>query len=136
MLQLHWKSIVMRKLVRIHMWSLRTKIQRCVISILDDLIVTIICMMIISIHSYNYFVLLCSVVFSRAAVVCLIVGTIILLAMVTVALYRSSQSIELIKGSSGTEQGMFNMILSSIVMLEILICFSLFLPSLQGHQNL
>jgi len=93
-------------------------------------------MMIISIHSYNYFVLLCSVVFSRAAVVCLIVGTIILLAMVTVALYRSSQSIELIKGSSGTEQGMFNMILSSIVMLEILICFSLFLPSLQGHQNL
>lgn len=47
-------------------------------------------------------------VFSRAAVVCLIVGTIILLAMVTVALYRSSQSMQLIKGSSGTEQGMFN----------------------------
>ncbi|KAG2384903.1 LRR receptor-like serine/threonine-protein [Vigna angularis] len=45
------------------------------------------------------------VVFSRAAVVCLIVGTIILLAMVTVALYRSSQSMELIKGSRRTEQG-------------------------------
>ncbi|KAL2578010.1 hypothetical protein AAZV13_16G172500 [Glycine max] len=44
-------------------------------------------------------------VFSRAAIVCLIVGTITLLAMVTIAIYRSSQSTQLIKGSSGTGQG-------------------------------
>ncbi|WVZ02935.1 hypothetical protein V8G54_023741 [Vigna mungo] len=44
------------------------------------------------------------VVFSRAAVLCLIVGTILFLAMVTVALYISSQFKELIKGSRGTEQ--------------------------------
>ncbi|KAH1233825.1 LRR receptor-like serine/threonine-protein kinase ERL1 [Glycine max] len=40
------------------------------------------------------------VVFSRAAIVCLIVGTITLLAMVIIAIYRSSQSMQLIKGSS------------------------------------
>ncbi|RDX63255.1 LRR receptor-like serine/threonine-protein kinase ERL1, partial [Mucuna pruriens] len=48
------------------------------------------------------------VVFSRAAVVCLIVGVIILLAMVTIAIYRSSQSMQLTKGSSGTGQGKLN----------------------------
>ncbi|KAI4351883.1 hypothetical protein L6164_006188 [Bauhinia variegata] len=44
-------------------------------------------------------------IFSRAAVVCLVLGIITLLAMVIIAVYRSSQSKHLIKGSSKTGQG-------------------------------
>ncbi|KAH1139872.1 hypothetical protein AAZX31_10G229600 [Glycine max] len=44
-------------------------------------------------------------IFSRVAVVCLILGIMILLAMVFVAFYRSSQSKQLMKGTSGTGQG-------------------------------
>lgn len=47
-------------------------------------------------------------IFSRVAVVCLILGIMILLAMVFVAFYRSSQSKQLMKGTSGTGQGMLN----------------------------
>ncbi|XP_047167133.1 LRR receptor-like serine/threonine-protein kinase ERL1 [Vigna umbellata] len=45
------------------------------------------------------------VIFSRVAVVCLTLGIMILLAMVIVAFYRSSQSKQLMKGSSRTGQG-------------------------------
>lgn len=151
MLQLHWKSIIMWKLVRIHMWSLHAKIQRCVTSIWNDLIVAIIFICniglcgvkSISIQCINetYSALFCSGVFSRAAIVCLIVGTITLLAMVTIAIYRSSQSTQLIKGSSGTGQGMLN-IRTAYVYCLVLLCepnshsFLLLLPSLQGHPSL
>ncbi|KAG5077787.1 hypothetical protein JHK82_056482 [Glycine max] len=47
-------------------------------------------------------------IFSRVAVVCLTLGIMILLAMVIVAFYRSSQSKRLRKGSSRTGQGMLN----------------------------
>lgn len=49
-----------------------------------------------------------SELFSRVAVVCLTLGIITLLAMVIVAFYRSSQSKQLMKGSSRTGQGMLN----------------------------
>ncbi|XP_020232419.1 LRR receptor-like serine/threonine-protein kinase ERL1 [Cajanus cajan] len=44
-------------------------------------------------------------IFSRVAVVCLTLGIMMLLAMVIVAFYRSSQSKQLMKGSSRTGQG-------------------------------
>ncbi|RDX84519.1 LRR receptor-like serine/threonine-protein kinase ERL1, partial [Mucuna pruriens] len=47
-------------------------------------------------------------IFSRVAVVCLTLGIMILLAMVIVAFYRSSQSKQLMKGASRNGQGMLN----------------------------
>ncbi|XP_027358808.1 LRR receptor-like serine/threonine-protein kinase ERL1 [Abrus precatorius] len=49
------------------------------------------------------------VVFSRAVVVCLVFGIITVLAMVSIAIYRSSQSKQLLKGSRGTGQGMLSL---------------------------
>ncbi|XP_054787781.1 LRR receptor-like serine/threonine-protein kinase ERL1 isoform X2 [Prosopis cineraria] len=46
-----------------------------------------------------------SVTFSRAAIVCLTLGILTLLAMVIVAMYRLSQSMQLMKRSRGTGQG-------------------------------
>lgn len=49
-----------------------------------------------------------SEIFSRVAVICLTLGIIILLAMIIVAIYRSIQSKQLMKGSGKMGQGMVN----------------------------
>lgn len=45
-------------------------------------------------------------IFSRAAVICLTLGFITLLSMVTVAIYKSNQQKQLMKGSQKNMQGM------------------------------
>lgn len=53
---------------------------------------------------------LLSAVFSRAAVVCMALGFITLLAMVIVAVYKSNQPKQLMMGSTKSGQGMYTFI--------------------------